>query len=337
MNHNLINATANPTTAITGASSSCSATFTPSANVPSAFVTVGSDTFSNAAGKLNQIKLWAQALLFAGACAGQAQAFTNSIAPFDNITQLGSCRVHEFRDLDRISVFIFANPSDPDPIAFAGSNQWSSAAIDTRFQGPVDSAKVASCLGLAAADVVITHQDGADGTFATDTYVGFTFTTSVNSAYPAYPAGTYEFSVEEASANVAPTANAGPDQTVASATAPVTLNGTGSSDPDAGQTLTYAWTAPAGITLSNATAASPTFTAPTLAVGAANQTLTFSLIVTDNLGLASTADTVTITVVPPIPNPPSPAPTPVPTMSEWAMIFMATLMALFGIRRMRRQ
>jgi outer membrane autotransporter protein len=103
-------------------------------------------------------------------------------------------------------------------------------------------------------------------------------------------------------ANVAPTANAGPDQTVASATAPVTLDGTGSSDPDVGQTLTYAWTQTAGsaVTLSDPTAASPTFTAPTLAAGDADVTLTFSLIVTDNLGLASTADTVTITVTAPL-------------------------------------
>lgn len=99
-------------------------------------------------------------------------------------------------------------------------------------------------------------------------------------------------------ANQAPTADAGPDQTVASAAA-VTLDGTGSSDPDAGQTLTYAWTQTGGdtVTLSDATAVGPSFTAPTLAAGEPDQTLTFSLIVTDNLGLASNADTVTITVI----------------------------------------
>lgn len=99
-------------------------------------------------------------------------------------------------------------------------------------------------------------------------------------------------------ANQAPTADAGPDQTVASAAA-VTLDGTGSSDPDAGQTLTYAWTQTGGdtVTLSDATAVGPSFTAPTLAAGEPDQTLTFSLIVTDNLGLASNADTVKITVI----------------------------------------
>ena len=134
--------------------------------------------------------------------------------------------------------------------------------------------------------------------------------------------------------NVAPTANAGPDQTVASATAPVTLNGTGSSDPNAGQTLTYAWTAPAGITLSNATAASPTFTAPTLAVGAANQTLTFSLTVTDNLGASSIADTVTITVVPPVPNPSVAA---IPTLGETGMLLLLAALGFIGAWQGRRR
>lgn len=104
-------------------------------------------------------------------------------------------------------------------------------------------------------------------------------------------------SCPEAPANEAPEANAGPDQTVASA-ASVTLDGSGSSDPDAGQTLTYAWTQIAGpaVTLSDATAVSPGFTAPALATDDPDITLTFSLIVTDNLGLASAADTVTIIV-----------------------------------------
>ena len=137
-----------------------------------------------------------------------------------------------------------------------------------------------------------------------------------------------------APANVAPTANAGPDQTVASATAPVTLNGTGSTDPNAGQTLTYAWTAPAGITLSNATAASPTFTAPTLAAGAANQTLTFSLIVTDNLGASSIADTVTITVVPPVPNPSVAA---IPTLGETGMLLLLAALGFIGAWQGRRR
>jgi hypothetical protein len=91
-----------------------------------------------------------------------------------------------------------------------------------------------------------------------------------------------------------PTANAGPNQDVASG-APVTLDGSGSSDPK-GAALTYSWTQTAGPTvmLSSSTAAKPTFTAPTVGTSTA---LTFSLLV-HNATTASSPSTVTITVSP---------------------------------------
>ena len=62
--------------------------------------------------------------------------------------------------------------------------------------------------------------------------------------------------------NQAPTADAGPDQTVASG-ASVNLNGSGSSDPD-GDALDYSWTQTSGpaVTLNGANTATPSFTAP---------------------------------------------------------------------------
>lgn len=103
-------------------------------------------------------------------------------------------------------------------------------------------------------------------------------------------------------ANVAPTADAGPDQTVDELAA-VTLDGTGSTDSD-GTISSYTWTQTAGtgVTLDESNPAMPTFTAPDLA---ANETLTFELIVTDDDGADSGADTVDINVVantPPVAN-----------------------------------
>jgi large repetitive protein len=90
--------------------------------------------------------------------------------------------------------------------------------------------------------------------------------------------------------NRAPNANAGSNQIVGENTI-VTLNGSGSNDPD-GDELTYLWTAPSGITLSSETVANPTFTAPEVN---SNQVLTFSLTVNDGK-MNSTVSNMTVTV-----------------------------------------
>ena len=92
-------------------------------------------------------------------------------------------------------------------------------------------------------------------------------------------------------ANVAPTANAGGDQTANELTT-VTLSGSGT-DTD-GSIATYAWTQTEGATVSltNANSAQASFSAPDVA---ADTELTFKLIVTDDDG-ATAEDTVAVTV-----------------------------------------
>ena len=89
--------------------------------------------------------------------------------------------------------------------------------------------------------------------------------------------------------NVLPTANAGVDQTVASG-ATVTLDGSASKDLEG--VVTYSWVQSSGsaVTLSDATAANPTFTA---ALGDA--VLEFTLTVTDDDGATAT-DSVIVTL-----------------------------------------
>ena len=84
--------------------------------------------------------------------------------------------------------------------------------------------------------------------------------------------------------NAPPVANAGPDQNVGRYTT-VTLNGTGSTDPDSDGIASYLWTQTAGttVTLINATSAIASF----VALPAIGSNLTFNLKVTDPGGLFS--------------------------------------------------
>ena len=95
-------------------------------------------------------------------------------------------------------------------------------------------------------------------------------------------------------ANRAPTANAGPAQTVDEFST-VTLSGSASSDID-GDALTYSWSQQSGttVTLSDATAAGPTFTAPDVTAVNTPEVLSFRLTVSD--GSLSNSANVSITV-----------------------------------------
>ena len=105
---------------------------------------------------------------------------------------------------------------------------------------------------------------------------------------------TAEISVSLSNLNEAPTADAGEDQSGIEEGATVTLNGAGE-DPDAGDTLEYAWTQTGErtVALSSPSEAGTTFTAPTELTEEA--VLTFALRVTD-AGDLSAEDTVTVTV-----------------------------------------
>ena len=92
-----------------------------------------------------------------------------------------------------------------------------------------------------------------------------------------------------------PEADAGSNQTVVEGET-VTLDGSSSSDPDQGDTIaSYQWTQIGGIpaTLSDPTAAKPTFITPVVSPG--GMTLTFELVVKDNEDLQDSAN-VSITV-----------------------------------------
>ncbi len=102
--------------------------------------------------------------------------------------------------------------------------------------------------------------------------------------------------------NNPPTANAGTDQSIdnglyGNSGVTVTLNGSGSSDLDLGDSIaSYAWSQIAGnaVTLSSNTVVQPTFTAPDVGINGA--ALNFLLTVADSYGLQDT-DTVVVNIV----------------------------------------
>jgi hypothetical protein len=152
------------------------------------------------------------------------------------------------------------------------------AASGFTLQNQVSS----TSLTLKNANLALASKALADGTAVPET---------AHSSTPA--AQLVSASIIISNQNQPPVANAGTDQAVDPG-ATVTLNGTLSSDIDSGIS-TYAWTQISGtsVTLSDATVAQPTFTAPTSVEGA---TLVFGLTVTDIEGASSTQDTVTIIV-----------------------------------------
>jgi hypothetical protein len=142
---------------------------------------------------------------------------------------------------------------------------------------------------------VYVHRLSTGETFAITSAPGDQFLNDVHGSLVAWvdaSTGNGDIFVASLTFNIPPVANAGPDQSVHAGTV-VTLDGSGSTDPDGHYPLSYAWqiiSKPAGSTaaLSNPTAVNPSFTADVLG------DYTVELIVADSLGLQSAPDTVII-------------------------------------------
>lgn len=152
------------------------------------------------------------------------------------------------------------------------------------------------CLYVAAgSDAVRSNNSGSSGDvyFSSTDFQAGTLARSSTTAFDKYPVMQVN-GVLDSGGNTAPTSDAGVDQTGIVAGSIVTLDASNSSDAD-GDTLTYQWTQTSGqtVTLSDVTAQSPSFTAPSEAFP---QTLTFSLTVNDGT-TDSLLDTVDVGVL----------------------------------------
>ena len=177
------------------------------------------------------------------------------------------------------------------PVANAGPDQLVQAGAMVTLNGagssdPDGTIASYSWIQTAGTTVNLTGAGTATPTFtAPPVFETLTFQLTITDNNGATATDTVNVSV-----NLPPSANAGTDQ-LAQAGAAVSLNGSGSSDPD-GTIASYGWTQTAGTTVSLAGAgtATPSFTAPSV-----SGTLTFQLTVTDNNGATAT-DTVTVSV-----------------------------------------
>ena len=201
---------------------------------------------------------------------------------------------------DTVTVTVTAGANDA-PTADAGSNQQVAEGASVTLSGsgfdPENEALTYAWTQTSGANVSLDDDTAASPSFTAPTELvtdaTLVFSLVVTDARgSASQADTVTVTVT-AGSNDAPTANAGENQTVGEG-ASVTLSGSGS-DPE-NEALTYAWTQTSGqsVTLSGASTATASFTAPTELV--TDAVLVFSLVVTDARGEASSPDTVTVTV-----------------------------------------
>ena len=227
-------------------------------------------------------------------------SFTAPAGPATLTFELTVCDQEPLCDTDTVVITVGEQPPvNQAPTADAGDDQTVAAGATVNLDGTGSSDPDAgdmldySWTQTGGTAVTLTGADTATPSFTAPAGPAtLTFELTVCDQEPLCDTDTVVITVgEQPPVNQAPTADAGDDQTVA-AGATVNLDGTGSSDPDAGDTLDYSWTQTGGtaVTLTGADTATPSFTAP-----AGPATLTFELTVCDQEPLCDT-DTVVITV-----------------------------------------
>ncbi|MFH2002968.1 MAG: tandem-95 repeat protein, partial [Planctomycetota bacterium] len=173
-----------------------------------------------------------------------------------------------------------------------------SASATLQINGDVGSVDVANLSGTLSINGdldAVTAPAGFTGTITAEGVEGsFELTAGdyhYSHTFPTLTQVTFDGSTQTLISDSAPTADAGVDIT-AEEGATVTLDATASIDPD-GENLTYTWTQISGpsVTLSDANAAQPTFTAPERL---SDTTLAFRVEVSD--GTYTAVDTVTVEV-----------------------------------------
>lgn len=180
-------------------------------------------------------------------------------------------------------------PPNQSPVANAGSDQVltgpGSAVLDgSASYDPDGSIAQYSWTQTAGTTVTIVNAATAGPTVNGLQPGSYTFRLTVTDNRGATASDDVQITVNTPPSNQSPVANAGQDTVLTSGPANITLNGSGSYDPD-GSISTYNWSqssGPGGTTIVNSNTATPGVT------GLQAGTYVFQLNVTDNLGASST-------------------------------------------------
>ena len=205
-------------------------------------------------------------------------------------------------DSDTVDIGIDAYVNVP-PVARAGADQTDIAAgatvtLDGSTSSDVDgTVNTYAWTQTAGTTVVLSDSAISMPTFTAPSEASaqtLTFSLTVTDDDGATHSDTVDIGVLAMGANQPPVASAGPDQDDVAAGATVTLDSSASSDPD-GTIASRLWSQTLGdtVSLSDTTAVSPTFTAPTTDT---DQTLVFEVTVTDDDG-ETDVDSVQIEVL----------------------------------------
>jgi len=217
-------------------------------------------------------------------------------------TTIGTCRVYVQHNIEgglgSAGIQLWGGKAEPDGKAAGASYAGNGDSIYTSTGPAITAQMIATCLDVDVDDVTIVSQNGAeagDNAYYVDEGMNLDFVVVVPAG--GRQAGSYSFNLPGTDTVPEPydmpVADAGDDQEVASGEE-VTLDGAGTGGQDK---LAFTWAQTGGdkVALSGTSVQRPTFTAPTLAPGAQDAVLTFSLVVDDGL-VDSEADEVTITV-----------------------------------------
>ncbi len=192
---------------------------------------------------------------------------------------------------DEVVITVQAQPVNHAPTANAGDDQTVQTGAVVTLDGsgsfdPDGDALAYLWRQTGGAPVTFTANVSVTTFTAPASAGALTFTLTVTDTGGLTGTDEVVITVQAEPVNHAPTANAGDDQTV-QAGAVVTLDGSGSSDPD-GDALAYLWRQTGGAPVTfTADVSVTTFTAPS-----STDVLTFTLTVTDTGGLVDTDDVV---------------------------------------------